>query len=122
MSENEPLGHVPVDFPREIPMHSVMHIAGHLRGTETLTVSEGLQHAGVILGCSGKLMESEGPTPVFATADCPVNPDDCTDEELADCLESACAPQAAGPVGAFPAWLIPIVLEVLRRLIEKQAA
>lgn len=108
---NEPVSHVPVEFPKEFPGHSIMHIVGHVRGTESLTLSQFLQHAGCILGSAGKLMES-GPTPVGASAE---DFSTASNEELASQLESACAPQAGDGAEAIPAWLIPIILEIARR-------
>lgn len=117
--EAVPAGHVPVDFPREVPLHSVMHIVGHLRGTEQLGIPELLQHAGVILGCTGAMMipgPPEGGT--LATS----APQALSNEALADELENgfkaAAAPQGA-EAAAIPPWLIPILFEAAMRIFNE---
>lgn len=110
---NEPVSHVPVDFPRDFPIHSIMHLVGHFRGQESLSTGELLQHVGCIIGCAGKLLDGS-PQPVGAA---PENYSDLSDAELADVLESATAPQADA-AAAIPPWLMPVLLEVLRRLFK----
>ena len=62
----QPVGHVTVDFPKELPLHSVGHLIAMFRGAEPRSIPDVLQHAGVILGCAGKLMESGQPMPIGA--------------------------------------------------------
>ena len=105
-----------VSFPKTLPTESILYFVGLLRGTESPSVPEGLQHAGVILGCAGAMMDG-GPMPVgsvpesFATA---------SDEELASQLESCCTVQGteSGQTEAIPPWLIPILLDLVRRFFK----
>lgn len=111
------VGHVPVNFPRDFDpiLHSAAHIAGQIRGTETLSKGVFLQHAAVIVGCGGALLEGS-PEPVGAVVS-PPGLKDMSNEELATAIESAIAPQA-NAVGAFP-WviLLPYIFEAVRRYL-----
>lgn len=121
--QNQPVGHNEVTYPREIPTHSVSHIISHFRGQETLSLPDLGQHAATVIGCSCELMKSQpvgdsGPDQPHG------NPRTLSNEALADILESECnavnAPQSSvNPVGAFPAWLIPILIEAAIRIFSE---
>lgn len=113
----EPVGHNMVSYPADLSviLHSSGHIAGHLRGKETLALPDLGQHATTVIGC-GLEFARTGPQPVGETAS--VDYKAMSNEELADALESATAPQAGEGVQAFPwAVLVSIAFDVLRRYL-----
>lgn len=116
-----PAGHNEVIYPREVPTHSVGHIIGHLRGVESLPIPDFVQHCTTVIGCGMEFLKAN-PQPVGATAEMPYgDPKGLTNEELADALESATAPQGSGIAGADPAeafpWAIvlPLIVDAIRR-------
>jgi hypothetical protein len=101
-----------VTFPKQLPTESIMYFVALLRGTESPDVPDGLQHAGVIMGCAGAMMDGS-PQPVgavpesFATA---------SDDKLATELEFLCTVRGEGDgAAAIPPWLIPVLLDLVRR-------
>lgn len=111
-----PVEHMEVDFPRKFPSDSIMHFAGLARGTETMTKGEALQHAGIILGCSGKLLD---PAPVGKLGAASAAPSEdfssLSNEDIASRFSEAAAPK--GDEAEFiPPWMVPLVFEVLRRI------
>jgi len=111
----QPLRHVKVTFPAEFPSDSVLHWISYLRGTETLTTGEMLQHTGVIFGCAGVLLQGSPPVMESLKKELPKKYAAMSNSELADLLEQGIAPQSGAAVAAFPSWLMPILMDVIRR-------
>lgn len=118
----QPVGHFTVDFPREFPTDSLLHLAGYIRGKENLAIGELMQHGAIITGCAGKLITDEAPpTPIGATRE---DFGSLSNEAIADRLEQFAkeqsAPRVAGAApAALPAWLLPMVLQALLRAYQE---
>jgi hypothetical protein len=116
------VGHGPLKFPAELPLEDIRDLISHLRAGEFYS-TETVDHALWALGCANALRG--GPQPFGAGVDdmagCPCpNPEDASDEELADALEQGIAPQGdeAG-AAALPPWLLPILATVVQRLLDR---
>jgi hypothetical protein len=116
-----PVGHNEVIYPREVPTHSVGHIISHLRGSDVLPVPDFVQHCTTVIGCGMEFLKAN-PQPIGSAAQSPYgDPRGMSNEELADALESAMAPQGSGIAGADPAeafpWaiVIPLLADAIRR-------
>lgn len=117
---------MPLHFPAELPVDCIRELVTAVRNGDYVS-SETVDHAVYALGCLNAL---RGPSAFGAgledeLASCPCpEPEEATDEDLAGALEQAAAPQANGDgvtaVGAIPPWVFPIVLEIIRRIIERR--
>lgn len=116
--EMDPPRHNLVSYPKELPTHSITHIIQHLRGIEVLPLPELGQHFCTAGGCAFEMMKSS-PTPVGAGAESSEDCSKLSDEELADKLSAATAPQGAeaGAESLLPL-IMPYLIEAAMRIFS----
>lgn len=92
---------------------SGMALVAHFRKTEVLPTPALVQHAWTVLGYIAKVGLGEGAAPPLFG---PIH----TSQELqwADMIEAGIAPALGGDEKAIPAWLIPVLLQIVKWIID----
>ena len=104
-----------VAYPQEFPSECVAALVSYFLGkTPDVEVGELLNHAWNVLGYGLKVGFGGGGLIVGAA-----EVQAMSDSDLANKLQEGTAP-GADPKGAFPVWLIPIIWDIIRRLLLKQ--